>query len=339
MADEADLSVEANEKTAGGPARPAPACPPACRRIISASRRSDIAAFYSRWFLHRLEEGFCEWIHPFGGRLQRVSLRPEDCLALVFWTRNPAPLFPALRDLDAAGYFYYFHFSLTGYPKPLETHNPDLDVSVRRFRELADRIGAEKIIWRYDPIVISSATPHAFHLERFASIAERLEGATRRVYFSFVDPYGKTRRNFERVEREHGIRFADPDVSERRELVLRLSDIASSRGMTLFACCEDEFVSLDGVEKGRCVDLDRIRALQQTCDVPEKIERSPTRAQCGCTRSVDIGAYDTCVFGCTYCYATRSREIALARLREHDPHDTLLWRPPRLRENELENHG
>jgi hypothetical protein len=298
------------------------------RKIISASRRSDIAAFYSRWLLRRLEAGTCDWIHPFTGRLERVSLRPEDCLSIVFWTRNPAPLFPALADLEASGHFPFFHVTAIGYPKPLESHNPELDLSLRRLCELAERVGPEAIVWRYDPIVLSSLTPPAFHLEQFASIARRLEGAIRRVYFSFVDPYGKTRQNFERLRRERGVSFLEPDVPERKSLALRLRDVADRHGMTLYACCEDALVG-EGVEKGRCIDLEAIRRLRP--DAREALRRRPTREQCGCSESVDIGAYDTCAFGCSYCYATRSREAALARLREHDPDDSLLWRPRRLR--------
>ena len=298
------------------------------RRIISASRRSDIPAFYSRWLLRRLEEGHCDWRHPFTGELERVSLRPEDCLAIVLWTRNPAPLFPALPDLQASGHLLLFHVTVTGYPKPLESHGPDLALSVARLRELAERVGPESVIWRYDPVLVSSRTPLAFHLEQFASIAADLDGLVRRVYFSFVDRYGKTRQGFERLSREHGIDFPEPDAAERRNLAPRLRDLAARHGMTLHACCEDELVG-EGVAKGRCIDLESIRRLRP--DVREQLKRRPTRAQCGCTESVDIGAYDTCAFGCCYCYATRSREAALARLREHDPFDTLLWRPRRHR--------
>ena len=299
------------------------------RKIISASRRSDIPAFYSRWLLRRLAEGICDWIHPFTGRVERVSLRPEDCLALVLWTRNPAPLLPALGDLDATGHVTCFQVTLTGYPGELESHNPGLELSLRRLRDLAERVGPERVTWRYDPIVSSSCTPAAFHLERFAAIARGLQGTVRRVTFSFVDAYGKTRRNFERVSREHGVRFFEPTPGERRDLVLRLRDIAAHHGMQLYACCEDDLLG-EGIEKGHCIDGDLVRELRP--DVSEALKRRPTRRQCGCTESVDIGAYDTCSFGCAYCYATRSRSVALTRLREHDPTDTLLWRPPRLRQ-------
>jgi hypothetical protein len=267
-------------------------------------------------------------VHPFTGRLERVSLLPEDCLCIVLWTRNPAPLLPALPDLLASGHFLLFQFTVTGYPKPLESDNPELSLSLRRLRDLAERIGPESVIWRYDPIVVSSRTPMAFHLERFASIARGLEGAVRSVYFSFVDLYGKTRANFERLNQKHGIEFLEPDAVERRNLVLRLRDSAVRHGMTLHACCEDELVG-EGVEKGRCIDLEWIRRVRS--DVDEQLKRRPTREQCGCTESVDIGTYDTCAFGCSYCYATRTREAALVRLRDHDPNDTLLWRPPRIR--------
>lgn len=298
------------------------------RRIISASRRTDVPAFYSRWFLRRLEEGFCEWIHPFGGRLSRVSLRADDVLSLVFWTRNPAPLLPALGDLASAGYVFYFHVTITGLPESIETHNPPLETSIRRIRALADAVGPDAVIWRYDPIVVSTVTPAGYHLERFEEIARELEGSTRRVYVSFVDDYGKTRANFARVAAEEGVSFRDPDPAERREMALRLRDAAERRGMRLHACCEDALVG-EGIEKGRCVDIDMVRLLRP--DATEEPKRRPTRAECGCTESVDIGAYDTCPFGCRYCYATRTREAALARLREHDPADTLIWRPPSLR--------
>jgi DNA repair photolyase len=301
------------------------------RKIISASRRSDIPAFYSRWFLRRVEEGFSEWVNPFGGQVGRVSLRPEDCLAIVCWTRNPSPLLPALAELRRAGHFFYFHFTITRYPRELESHAPPLETAVRVFRKLAETLGPEAVIWRYDPIVLSSLTPAEFHLARFEALARELRGATRRAYVSFVVNYGKTKKNFAALTKELGIAFHDPELAEKKELALRLRDIAARHEMKLHACCNDEIVG-DGIEKGHCVDLEIVKRIRPDGEsISEDLKRRPTREQCGCTESVDIGAYDTCIFGCRYCYATRNREAALARFREHDPGDTLLWRPPHLR--------
>lgn len=298
------------------------------RRIISASRRTDIPAFYARWFLRRIEAGFAEWIRPFGGGIDRVSLRPEDTLAIVFWTRNPAPLLPALGDLRAAGYVFYVLFTITGYPKALESHGLPLDLSIRRLRDLAARAGPERVIWRYDPIVVSTATPPAYHLARFDEIAGAIEGATARAVISFADFYGKTRAGFDRASMEHGITFRDPGREERREIALQLRDIAARRWMSLSACCEDDLVG-EGIGKAHCVDIDIVRSLLPDGGIDEgTFARRPTREGCGCTESIDIGAYDTCPAGCIYCYATRSRAAALARLREHDPADAMLWRPP-----------
>lgn len=298
------------------------------RHIVSASRRTDVPAFYSRWLLRRLEQGFCDWIHPFGGAVRRVSLRPEDCLAIVFWTRNPAPLIPALEDISASGHTYYFQYTITGYPRSLEARTPNVRCAIRTFHEAARSCGPEAMIWRYDPIVMSSATPAELHVEAFGRLAAELSGATRRAYVSFVDYYGKTRKGFEHVAATHGVRFEDPDDRAKKELVLRLRDLAHHQGMTLYACCEDSVVG-EGVEKGHCVDLELVRKLRP--DAEEPLKRRPTRKQCGCTESVDVGAYDSCPFGCRYCYATRERSVALTRFGEHDPEDTLLWRPPRLR--------
>jgi hypothetical protein len=297
-------------------------------RIISASRRTDIPAFYSRWLLSRLRAGFCHWLNPFSGQVSRVSLRPEDVLAIVFWTRNPRPLLPHLRRLREEGYFYYFHFTINGYPREIETHNPPVAAAIDTLRRVAEVVSPEFVHWRYDPIVLSDRTPPAYHLERFEELSRELEGCTRRCYFSFVDTYGKTKRNLARVTRVHGIRFREPDVAEQRELVRGLRDIARGRGITLYACCEEHLVG-EGVEASHCVDLDTVRALRGDADL--YLRHAPTRAECGCVESVDIGAYDTCAFGCAYCYATDTREAALRRLREHDPEDTVLWRPPALR--------
>lgn len=298
-------------------------------RIISASRRTDIPAFYSRWLLARVRAGFCHWLNPFGGQVYRVSLRPEDVLAIVFWSRNPKPLLPHLSWLRDEGFAFYFHITVNAYPREIESNNPPLDAAIDSFRRVAEATSPELTHWRYDPILLGEKTPSVYHLRRFEEISARLEGFTRRCYFSFTDFYGKTERNVARVERSWGTAFERlPSLGEQRRLIHAMRDIAAARGITLYACCEAGLVG-DGIAPSKCIDEDTIAALRP--DAWRGMARAPTRQDCGCVETSDIGAYDTCAFGCAYCYATNSRDAALRRVREHDPEDTVLWRPPSLR--------
>ncbi|MFB3827758.1 MAG: DUF1848 domain-containing protein [Bryobacteraceae bacterium] len=287
--------------------------------IVSASRRTDIPAFYAPWFLNRLRAGFCEVFNPFGGGLRRVSLLPGECAGFVFWTRHAAPLAPALVPIERAGFRFYFQYTITGYGPPLETRNPETQVAVRTFRMLADRISPGRVHWRYDPLVLSSATPAEYHLRRFERLARELEGATRRCYFSFVDYYGKTRRNLARIA---GAAFTDPAAEQRVELVAKLDALAAAHGITLYSCCEPELAG-GRVQPARCVDSELL-------GLGSGFRARPTREGCGCVESVDIGAYDTCRFGCAYCYATSSREAAARRAAAHDSETPALWRPAGL---------
>jgi hypothetical protein len=277
--------------------------------LVSASRRTDIPAFYSRWFLGRLAEGFCEWVNPFNGQTHRVSLLPEDVLGIVCWTRNPAPLMASLDSLGRRGYRFAFHFTINGYPRELESHNPPVEAAVRAFRDLAGRLAPDRAWWRYDPVLLTEATPAGWHVWNFSALARALEGSTRRCYFSFASFYRKTRRNLD----ASGLAWREPAAQEKLDLTGRLSAIARGHGIEMFSCCDTRLLAA-GVQKARCVEA-------------AGIEPAPTRPDCGCCRSVDIGAYDTCPFGCVYCYATNSRRAALARLEAHDPRDTALWRP------------
>jgi hypothetical protein len=298
-------------------------------RVISASRRTDIPAFYSKWFANRLEAGFCHWINPFGGQVYRVSLKPEDCLAIVFWTRNPQPLLPHLHSLEERGMAFYFHYTINGYPPELETHSPLVGVAVEQFQRLSDVIGPHLVHWRYDPIILSSCTSVDYHAERFAALSRQLEGYTERCYFSFLDLYGKTARNLRRVAAAHGVSFDEPSLQTRRLLSGQLMAIASDRHMVLLTCCGDELIER-GIQKAHCVDAAFISTLCSSPDLGAGLKAAPTRTDCGCAEATDIGAYDTCIFGCSYCYATNSRRAALARLQAHDSDDSVLWRPSTL---------
>jgi Domain of unknown function (DUF1848) len=289
--------------------------------LISASRRTDIPAFYADWFLRRIRAGRVTWANPYSGRPITVSLDPREVAAIVFWTRNFAPMMPHLPELDRRGYRYLVHITLTRLPRIYETHVPSPKSVIAQIRRLADAMGPQRVLWRYDPILITRETGCDFHLRNFELLAAALEGATRQCSISFVQPYGKVRRSFAR----RGLAIPDPDPELRRSLAARLGEIGAERGIRVRACCDDSLVG-PGVEKGRCVDGEGIRRLWKSPEIAAP--PAPTREECGCSRSWDVGAYDTCPHGCLYCYANRDRETAAARRRDHDPRSETLVRSP-----------
>ncbi len=297
-------------------------------RVISASRRTDIPAFYPDWFMNRIRAEFCHWLNPFGGQVYRTSLALNDCIAIVFWTRNPNPLMPHLAELDRRGHKYFFSYTILGYPRSFDTHAPALDAAIRTFQALSERITPDYVFWRYDPIVISNLTPLEFHTDRFAYIAQRLADYTNRCVYAFVNPYRKTKRNLSKLS-EEGIEVESPTLRLRHSLLTDMVEIARSNGMQLYACCEDKDLHIDGIQRSSCVDLDVLRQL--TSDPDLHLKPKPSKALCGCVESVDIGSYDTCLHGCVYCYATNSRKAALKRHAAHDLNDTVLFRPERLK--------
>ena len=345
-------------------------------QVISASRRTDIPAFYWPWFRRRLEAGFCHCVNPFNyAQIHRVSLQPRDVAAIVFWTRNAAPMLADLADLESAGYTYYVQYTITGYPRELEPACPPQGQAVDHLRRLSDRIGPHRIVWRYDPIVLSSLTPPAYHREQFAALAQLLAGAVETVHLSYCDAYARTQRRFAQLTRATGITFAVGSDAVRRGLAGDLAGIAASRGLHLRSCAEPELhvpgiepaaqalgVQPDsgddhssqaagsqpgggddprghvaGIQPGSCVDPVLLARLRP--DLRFHLEQTPTRAGCRCVQSVDIGAFDTCPCGCAYCYASSSKQAPQQRRAQHDPEDSLLWRPPSLKTVDLEAPG
>jgi DNA repair photolyase len=301
--------------------------------MISASRRTDLPAFYSQWFMNRVRAGFCHWINPFNHHVYRVSLKPEDCLAIVFWTRNPSPLMPHLKYLQEEGYNLYFHFTLNDYSRILETHRPSKNEAIRAFRQLSDILSPERVYWRYDPILLSALTDISHHLRKFEDLIRKLQGFCSRCTTSFADFYHKTRRNLKMIEKRAATRFRVPSPIERNRLMRDFQAIARSKGMRLYTCCDHVLCDGKG-DKSGCIHEGMIQiGIPDTHILPK---RRPTRKGCHCIESTDIGAYDTCTYGCVYCYATRNRVTALDRLSNHNPEDTVLWRPKSLHDKRLD---
>lgn len=285
--------------------------------IISASRRTDIPAFYAEWMVRRLREGFCTVPNPFDrNQVAWISLKPEDVDAIVFWTRNPRPLMPYLDELDSRGYRYYFQFTILGYPREIDPRSPAAATAVEAFRDLSERLGPRRVIWRYDPIVFTGMTPPAFHQENFRRLAESLRGHTRRAVVSVVDMYRKIEKRLKKLEGTPAA-VRPCDAGDFEMLMRGLAGLTGENGMEIVSCAEEIDLRPFGILPGKCVD-DRVIAEAFDIDVPGTKDPAQREA-CGCVVSRDVGMYESCLSGCRYCYATKSFDRAKANFDSHDP--------------------
>jgi hypothetical protein len=287
--------------------------------IISASRRTDIPAFYSRWFINRIRAGYCTVPNPFNRKqVSRISLRPEDVDVIVFWTRNPQPLLAHLDELDERGYRYYFQFTILNNPRFLDVNNPPLDAAIKVFQTLTTQ-RPQRAIWRYDPIVISEKTDFEYHLQNYERIAQALQGHTTRSVISILDQYKKANKRLRSLEQQQHIKIQDFD--DQPELLYNfltaLAGIAQQYGMELVSCAETIDLQPCGIRPGKCIDDDYIQTVFGL-DVTHKKDAAQREA-CGCVASRDIGMYDTCLFGCQYCYATRDFATSKENYKTYDP--------------------
>jgi hypothetical protein len=309
--------------------------------ILSASRRCDLPAFRMGWLMDSLRAGYCEVPNPFDARrVRRVELDPDSADCIVFWTRDPRGLAARAREIEGQGYRFYVHATITGYPEALEPGALRASEALAAFASLADAVGSERALWRYDPILLAREIGPEWHLRNFEALASALAGRTRRVTLSLLDEYARTRARLERAG-FHDIAFGtaraaparlpgggpapaaeaseaaeefalEPEPTPRKpalpaepypELLAALAAIARSRGMEPVACAEPYDLSGLGVARGACVDATLIRKLFGI-EVGAGKDKGQ-RPECGCAPSVDIGGYGACPAGCAYCYARR----------------------------------
>lgn len=285
--------------------------------IISASRRTDIPAFYSEWFINRIRAGYCCAVNPFNRKqVSYVSLQPPDVDVIVFWTKDAGPLLRYLGELDSRGFRYYFQYTITGYPRVIEPNTPPLEQSVGTFARLSDMLGKRRVIWRYDPIMFSTLTTPSYHRRRFTELADALASHTTRVVISIVDRYRAAARRLARLA-QHGVEeIAAPVGSSDFDATLEdMVACADSHGLRVSSCAEEIDLTRYGVVPGKCVDDELIREVFHV-EVSHRKDTSQ-RKECGCVVSRDIGCYDTCLHGCEYCYATRSNVTSANANRDH----------------------
>ena len=262
--------------------------------IISASRRTDIPAFYAEWFMNRIRAGYCAVPNPFNrNQVSHVSLKPEDVDVIVFWTRNARPLLPHLAELDERGYRYYFQYTVMDNPRVIDPKSPPLEASLKTFRELADRIGPEKVIWRYDPIVFSNMTGPEFHQATYRRIAQALRGYTYRSVISIVDVYRKAQKRLRELAKQ-GVELLNCEGEAFDDLMHALVHTANENGLEIVSCAEEIDLLPYGVRPGKCVDDEYIA---KTFEINVTSKKDPSqREACGCVVSKDIGMYDSCLY-------------------------------------------
>ena len=284
--------------------------------IVSASYKTDIPAFYGEWFRNRLDAGFCKMVNPYNKRQhQTVSLQKEDVDGFIFWTKNLAPFAEVLDDVHRRGFPFIVQYTINGYPRELEARVVDAERSVESFRDASERYGTQTVVWRYDTIIFSSLTDLDFHRENFADLASKLSGATDEVVVSFMQIYQKTRLNLNEAAHAANFDWSDPPEEAKRGLLGELVEIAAQNNIRLSICTQPE-LRVPGAGEASCIDAERLMSVAGR-RFQSKVKG--VRLGCACYESKDIGDYDTCPHGCVYCYAVRSRNLALTRYQNHDP--------------------
>lgn len=319
--------------------------------IISASRSTDIPAFFAKWFFNRLAKGYCVWYNPFNQQPMYISFK--RCRAVIFWTKNPAPILPYLSELDKRGIHYYFQVTLNDYVKEgFEPHVPSVDSRIETFQKLSGMIGKERVIWRFDPLIVTKDITPRDLLRRIWSIGNQLNGYTEKLVFSFVDvkAYRKVQNNLVKETTyftKDNVEYAEMTEIQRREIIeglVKLREIWRDGGwnLSMATCGEDVDFEGYGIEHNRCIDgelMKRIFADDEefvyylhTLKWPErdmfgeippiptktkKVKDTGQRKACGCMVSKDIGMYNTCRHFCVYCYANTSKECVINNAQRH----------------------
>lgn len=321
--------------------------------IVSASRSTDIPAFYAKWFINRIKKGHIVWYNPFNQQPLYVSFK--NCKVIVFWSKNPSPLIPYLNELDKIGIHYYFQYTLNDYEKELfEPNVPALEKRINTFKELSNLIGKERVVWRFDPIIVTHQLTPREILKRIWNIGNQLKGYTNQLVFSFIDinSYRKVQRNlvkessmFEKETIENS-ELTSNQMNEIAEGLMKIRERWRTEGwgISLATCAEEVNLEKYQIAHNRCIDGDLMKKLfaenkeliyylnygklpenntlfgEQFDKIPlsaEKLKDKGQRKACGCMISKDIGMYNTCSHLCTYCYANTSKETVIKNIKLH----------------------
>ena len=281
--------------------------------IINTGSRTDIPAYYSRWFYNRIKEGYVLVRNPYyPAQVTKYELNPDVVDVIVFCTKNPYPMFDQFSDLAAFDTFWFV--TITPYGKDMEPFVPDKMQVIQSFWKLSKLVGYKKISWRYDPVLVTDKYSVEYHISQFRRMSEMLKGYTDQCVVSFLDLYEKTKRNFREARSVTAI--------EQKYLIDAMSQTAAENKMQIHLCCEDGGLIRENVDSGGCLSKEILeRAVGFRLDVPKK---KPARNECSCLLGADIGAYNTCGHGCLYCYANYDRQTVIQNMKSHNVDSPLL---------------
>lgn len=284
--------------------------------IISASRRTDIPAFYSDWFFNRIQERYVLVPNPYNSKMiSRISLDPAVVDCIVFWSKNPAPMLEKLDKLKE--YNYYFQFTLNPYGPDIESHLPAISKRIDTFKRLSDRIGKEKVIWRYDPILTNETYTPGFHKEKFAEIAYELKEYTEKCMLGFIDHYQHIRTAVSRFNIQPLLK------ADIEEMAVSFKKTVDTYSIQLDTCTVKVDLTHLGIPGGLCIDN---QLVERIAGYPISVRKDKNQRDiCRCAESIDIGTYESCLNGCIYCYAIKGNYNTVKyNLNKHDKNSPML---------------
>ncbi|MDE5714921.1 MAG: DUF1848 domain-containing protein [Anaeroplasmataceae bacterium] len=282
--------------------------------IIHTGQRTDIPAFYSKWFINRIKEGYVLVRNPYYPKLvTKFILDPKVVDVIGFCTKNPRPMFPYLEDLKNFGQLWYV--SITGFENDLEPNVPSIQQVIEDFKYLSNQLGKESVIWRYTPIIINEKYTLQRHVETFKSIAEQLDGYTSLAIFGFIDLYDKLKRNHPELK----------DCSDEDKIILakEFSKIAKEHHLELRLCSKEKWLKDYGIDVDGCIRLeDYEKCIHAKLNIKQKMQAR--KNFCSCYLANDIGSYNSCLHLCSYCYANGNKDFILKNYKNHDVNSPLL---------------
>ena len=282
--------------------------------IINTGQRTDIPAFYSKWFINRIREGFVLVRNPYYPTIvTKFILDPKVVDVIGFCTKNPRPMFPYLDEIKNFGQFWYI--SISGFDKDLEPNVPPIDQVIEDFKYLSNKVGKNAIGWRYTPIIVNEKYTKEHHIKMFEYIASKLEGYTSLVAFGFVDLYPKLMKNHPDI--------LDTDDVTKIEITKSFIETAKKNNMDLRLCSKEKWLKEYGVDIEGCMKVsDYENSIQTKLDIKQKMEAR--KSYCACYLSNDIGSYNSCLHLCKYCYANGKENLIRNNYKNHDDNSPLL---------------